>query len=61
VILFESCMLQLIIKVLIQRNSLCEEVDPVSDQLPKYPMKIFLRDFNTKVGREDYFKTSNQE
>jgi hypothetical protein len=28
----------------------------VSDKFPKYHMKIFLADFNAKVGREDIFK-----
>ncbi|PNF39355.1 hypothetical protein B7P43_G18309 [Cryptotermes secundus] len=33
-----------------------EELEHVSDKFPKYPMKILLRDFNAKVGREDIFK-----
>jgi hypothetical protein len=28
----------------------------VFDKFPKYHMKILLRDFNSKVGREDIFK-----
>jgi hypothetical protein len=28
----------------------------VFDKFPKYNMKILLRDFNAKVGREDIFK-----
>jgi hypothetical protein len=28
----------------------------VFDKFPKYHMKILLRDFNAKVGREDVFK-----
>jgi hypothetical protein len=38
------------------KNSLCEELAPVFDQLPRYDMKIFWGDFNAKAGREDIFK-----
>jgi hypothetical protein len=33
-----------------------EELDQVSDQFPRYRIKILLGDFNAKVGREDIFK-----
>jgi uncharacterized protein YpbB len=33
-----------------------EELEHVFNKLPKYHMKILLRDFNGKVGREDIFK-----
>jgi hypothetical protein len=33
-----------------------EELEHVFDKYPKYHMKILLRDFNAKVGREDIFK-----
>jgi hypothetical protein len=32
------------------------ELEVVFDQFPKYHMKILLRDFDAKVGREDIFK-----
>jgi hypothetical protein len=32
------------------------ELERVFDKFPKYQMKILLRDFNVKVGREDVFK-----
>jgi hypothetical protein len=38
------------------KDSLYEELERVFDKFPKYNMKILLRDFNTKVGREDIFK-----
>jgi hypothetical protein len=31
-------------------------VEHVFDKFPKYHMKILLRDFNPKLGREDIFK-----
>jgi exonuclease III len=39
-----------------------EELERVSEKLPKYHMKIFLGDFNAKVCKEDIFKptTGNQ-
>jgi hypothetical protein len=33
-----------------------EELECVFDNFPKYHIKIFLGDFNAKVGREDIFK-----
>jgi hypothetical protein len=33
-----------------------EELEQVFDKFPTYHMKIFLGDFNAKVGREDIFK-----
>jgi hypothetical protein len=33
-----------------------EELEQVFDKFPRYRMKIFLGDFNAKVGREDIFK-----
>jgi hypothetical protein len=33
-----------------------EELDCVVDQIPKYRMKILLRNFNEKVEREIMFK-----
>jgi hypothetical protein len=33
-----------------------EELKQVFHKFPKYPMNIFLRIFNAKVGREDIFK-----
>jgi hypothetical protein len=38
------------------KDSFYEEVERVFDKFPKYHMKILLRDFNAKVGREDIFK-----
>jgi hypothetical protein len=37
-------------------DSLYEEQGCVFDQFPRYDMKVLLRDFNVKVGREDIFK-----
>jgi hypothetical protein len=39
------------------KDSFYEEHEQVFDQFPRYHMKIFLGDFNAKVGREDIFKT----
>jgi exonuclease III len=39
------------------KDRLYEELQQVFDKLPKYHIKILLGDFNTKVGREDIFKT----
>jgi hypothetical protein len=38
------------------KDSFYEELEHVFDKFPKYHMKILLRDFNAKVGREDIFK-----
>jgi hypothetical protein len=38
------------------KDSFYEELERAFDKFPKYPMKILLRDFNAKVGREDIFK-----
>ena len=38
------------------KDSFCEELEQVFDSFPKYHMKILLRDFNAKVGRENIFK-----
>jgi hypothetical protein len=38
------------------KDSLYEELEEVFYRFPKYHMKILLRDFNAKVGREDTFK-----
>jgi hypothetical protein len=38
------------------KDSFYEELVHVFDQIPTYEMKIFLGDFNAKVGREDIFK-----
>jgi hypothetical protein len=39
-----------------EKHSFFEEVGRVSDQFPRYDIKIILGDFNAKVGREDTFK-----
>jgi hypothetical protein len=33
-----------------------KELEEVSDQFPRYHMKILMVDFNAKVGKEDIFK-----
>jgi hypothetical protein len=38
------------------KDRLYEELDRVFSKLHKHHMKIMLRDFNAKVGREDIFK-----
>jgi len=44
------------------KDSFYEELEQVFDHFPKYHMKIFLGDFNAKVGRENIFKpTIGQE
>ena len=40
------------------KDSCYEKLEEVFDHFPKYHMKIILRDFNTKVGRENIFKTT---
>jgi exonuclease III len=39
-----------------EKDSFYEELGCVSDQFPRYDMKILLGDFNAKVGRENIFK-----
>jgi hypothetical protein len=43
------------------KGSFYEEPEHVFDKFPKYNMKILLRDFNAKVGREDIYKIINCE
>jgi hypothetical protein len=44
------------------KDSFYEELGRVFDQFPRYDLKIFLDDFNAKVGRENIFKpTSGNE
>jgi exonuclease III len=38
------------------KDSFYEELEETFDQFPTYHMKILLRDFNAKEGREDIFK-----
>jgi hypothetical protein len=38
------------------KDSFYEELERVFYKFPKYYIKILLRDFNAKVGREDIFK-----
>jgi hypothetical protein len=38
------------------KDSFYEELQLVFDQFPRYHMKILLRNFSAKVGREDIFK-----
>jgi hypothetical protein len=38
------------------KDSFYEELERMFDKFPKYHMKILLRDFNAKVGKEDIFK-----
>jgi len=38
------------------KDSFCEELQQVFTPFPKYDMKILLADFNSKLGREDFFK-----
>jgi hypothetical protein len=38
------------------KDSFYEELEQVFDQFPRYHIKIFLGDFNAKVGMEDIFK-----
>jgi hypothetical protein len=40
------------------KNSFYEELERVFDKFSKYNMKILLRDFNAKAGKEDIFKTT---
>jgi hypothetical protein len=35
------------------KDSFYEELEHVFDKFPKYHMKILLREFNAKVGKED--------
>jgi hypothetical protein len=41
------------------KDSFYEELEEVSDQLPRHHMKMLMGDFSTKVGREHIFKTIN--
>jgi hypothetical protein len=38
------------------KDSFYEELERVFDKFPKYHMKILLRNFNSKINREDIFK-----
>jgi hypothetical protein len=38
------------------KDGFYEELEHTFDKFPKYHMKIFLGDFNAKVGKEDIFK-----
>jgi hypothetical protein len=38
------------------KDSIYEELEQVFNQLPRHHMKILLRDFNAKIGREGIFK-----
>jgi hypothetical protein len=38
------------------KDSFYEELERVFNKFPKYHMKILLRDFNTKIDKEDIFK-----
>jgi hypothetical protein len=40
------------------KDNLCDELERVFDQFPRYYMNILLRDFNSKVGTEDIFKST---
>jgi exonuclease III len=41
-----------------EKDSFYEELGRVIDQFPRFDMKIILGDFNTKVGRENIFKST---
>jgi hypothetical protein len=43
-------------KIYDTKDRFCEELEHVLDKFQIYHMKILLRDFNAKVGREDIFK-----
>ena len=47
-------------KVIVQKIDFFEELEQVFDHFPKYGMKILLRDFNAKLGRE-YFQSENRK
>jgi endonuclease/exonuclease/phosphatase family metal-dependent hydrolase len=38
------------------KDNFYQELEEVFDQFPKYHMKIFMGDFNAKVGRQDIIK-----
>jgi hypothetical protein len=38
------------------RDCFCEDLGRVFVQFPRYSMKIFLGDFNAKIGRENIFR-----
>ena len=40
------------------KDSFYEKLEQVSNHFPKYHSKILLGDFNTKLGRENIFKTT---
>jgi hypothetical protein len=40
------------------KDSFYEKLERVFDKFPKYHMKILLGDLNSKIGREDIFKTT---
>jgi hypothetical protein len=42
------------------KDRFCEEQEQVFYKFPKYNMKILLRDFTAKVGKEDIFKESTR-
>jgi hypothetical protein len=41
------------------KGSFYEDLEEVFHQFPRYNMKIFLGDFNAKVGREDIIGNEN--
>jgi len=44
------------------KDSFYEELEQVFDHFPKYHMKMLLKEFNAKVGRDNMFKpTIGQE
>jgi hypothetical protein len=47
-------------KIVDVKVSFYEELERVLDEIPKYHMKILLRDFNAKVGGEDIFKPTSR-
>ena len=38
------------------KDSFCKDSESVFNHFPNYHMKILLRDFNAKLGRENIFK-----
>jgi hypothetical protein len=44
------------IKIDDMKKSIYEELESVFDKFPKYHMKFFLEDYNTKVSKEDILK-----
>jgi len=43
------------------QDSFYEELEQVLDHFPEYHMKMLLGDFNAKVGRENIFKSTNEQ